>query len=96
MSSKEHILKTIDTVWDAVDRGEKTFEVRLNDRFFQRGDIVVLRRINEDGSYSNRSPDDWFSPRDIRRKIGWMLQGGQFGIDPKYVVFQLEPEEPQQ
>jgi hypothetical protein len=27
----------------------------------------------------------------LRFKIGWILQGGQFGIEPGYIVFQLEP-----
>lgn len=82
----EHILKTIGTVWDAVERGEKRFEVRRNDRFFQSGDIVVLRRLRDDGFGI-----DW-NAGDLRFRVGWMLQGGQFGLAPGYCVFQLEPE----
>jgi ASC-1-like (ASCH) protein len=42
-----HDLKTVDRYYDAVADGRKTFEVRLNDRAFQTGDIVRLRKINE-------------------------------------------------
>lgn len=94
---KRHILKTLATVWDAVASGEKTFEVRRNDRFFQTGDIVVLRKIHEPhemfaGKYVEK-PGERFSTCDLEFKIGWMLHGGQFGIEPGYVVFQLEPAE---
>lgn len=85
-----HILKTLGTVWDAIERGEKRFEVRRNDRFFQRGDIVTLRKMDETGRYYETGATR-FTTLDISFRIGWMLQGGQFGIEPGYVVFQLEP-----
>lgn len=77
-----HDLKTIGTCFDAVASGAKKFEVRLDDRFFQTGDQVTLIRL----------PDN----RDSRFKtlaftIGWILRGGQFGIEPGYCVFSLEP-----
>lgn len=86
----EHVLKTIGTVWDAVESGEKRFEARRNDRFFQSGDIVVLRRIEDNGYYSSSPDGGRFDTCDLRFRIGWMLQGGQFGIEPDYCVFQLE------
>lgn len=90
MSKTEHVLKTIGTVWDAVERGEKRFEVRRNDRFFQPGDIVVLRRLRDNGIHVEADYNGNY--RDLRFCIGWMLQGGQFGLEPGYCVFQLEPE----
>lgn len=89
---KTHVLKTVATAWDAVNAGEKRFEVRRNDRFFQRGDIVTLRKIDDNGRYATGTGGK-FSTCDISFKIGWILQGGQFGIDPGYIVFQLEPTE---
>ena len=86
-----HILKTVPTVWDAVARGEKRFEVRRDDRFFQSGDIVRLRRLDPDGGYSSLPGGSRFSTRDLDFRIGWTLRGGQFGVEPGYVVFQLEP-----
>ena len=86
----EHILKTLATAWDAVNAGEKRFEVRKNDRFFQRGDIVVLRKLHQDGFHYATGATSRFSTLDLKFKIGWTLQGGQFGIEPGYVVFQLE------
>ena len=84
--STVHVLKTLGTAWDAVQRGEKTFEVRRNDRFFQRGDIVRLQRLSDlhGGLQPKTQPLD--------RRIGWMLQGRQFGVEPGFVVFSLESE----
>lgn len=84
----EHILKTLPQYWDAVERGDKTFEVRRDDRGFQRGDTVVLRRLPEDGTNYARG----HSFPTIRRTIGWILTGGQFGVEPGYVVLALHPE----
>jgi hypothetical protein len=91
--AKEHILKTVGTCWDAVAAGLKQFEVRRNDRFFQSGDVVVLRRIDDAGHYCTDPTKGKFSTMDLRFRIGWTLQGGQFGIETGYIVFQLEPLE---
>jgi len=90
MAEKIHTLKTAATAWDAIKAGEKGFEVRRNDRFFQRGDIVRLRKMSECGHYYATPPGNTFGTLDLEFRIGWTLQGGQFGIEPGYVVFQLE------
>lgn len=86
----EHVLKTHAGAWDAIERGEKRFEIRRNDRFFQRGDIVVLRKTDDKGLYYATAPGTKFGTLDLRFRIGWMLQGGQFGLEAGYCVFQLE------
>ena len=86
----EHILKTLPVYWDAVNSRQKRFEVRKNDRAFQPGDIVVLRRYDPTRCAFEMRPVRGVEYYDIRFKIGWMLQGGQFGIEPGYCVFQLE------
>jgi len=83
----EHVLKTLPEYWDAVERGEKTFEVRRDDRGFQRGDTVVLVRLDR---YASGALFE--SSRSLRFTIGWILTGGQFGIEPGYVVLALHQE----
>lgn len=93
--SQTHFLKTHRLYFEAVKRGEKTFEVRKNDRFFQAGDEVYLLNfdpecnayIREDdtrGRFADDAERLWF-------RIGPVLQGGQFGIEPGYCVFSLLP-----
>lgn len=81
-----HRLKTIGIYWDAVASGEKTFEVRVNDRAFQTGDTLELVRLTEDGFYDT---DMNRKPKVIVKRITYLLQGGQFGIEPRYCVLGL-------
>lgn len=49
---KIHELKTVQPFFDQVAEGKKKFELRKNDRDFQRGDILVLREwSNSIGAY---------------------------------------------
>ena len=84
---QEHQLKTTDVYFDAVARGEKTFEVRRDDRGFQRGDIQVLKRWT--GISASAGPHNpHYEP--IRKRISYVLTGGQWGIEPGYVVMGLQ------
>lgn len=48
-----HELKCWYEFYDAIERGEKTFEIRKNDRGYQVGDVLTLQRYNqEEGIYS--------------------------------------------
>jgi hypothetical protein len=80
----EHILKCWPQYFDAIERGEKTFEVRRDDRGFQKGDTIVLQRTMS--SYGKVLPE-------LRFTITYILAGGQFGIAPGYVVLALKAAE---
>ena len=91
-----HHLKTWPTYYDAVQRGEKNFEVRKNDRAFQKGDVVVLERTEADGSGHVPFFDGGWppGPKDqMAFRIGFVLAGGQFGLEPGYCVLSLLPLE---
>lgn len=81
----EHTLKTIDRYFDAIATGHKTFEVRKNDRAFQKGDILILERWDE----TRLGPQQTIPKQIIRKRISYLLQGGQFGIEPAYCVLGL-------
>jgi hypothetical protein len=92
-----HTLKTLPAYWDAVERGEKTFEVRRDDRGFQKGDELQLLR--SDGVHimppGGLQSAEWAKAAKersiIRRRISYILTGGQFGIEPGFVVLGLAP-----
>jgi hypothetical protein len=76
--SVHHHLKTETEFYQAVERGEKHFEYRLNDRDFKEYDIVFLEEV--------------VSGIKTGRKIGpltitYVLQGGKLGLDKDYCVF---------
>lgn len=51
-----HALKTLPEYFEAVIKGEKLFEVRKNDRNYQRGDLLALNEYDKKGkAYTGRS-----------------------------------------
>jgi hypothetical protein len=51
-----HELKTLPEYFNAVLSGEKTFEVRKNDRPFHKGDLLALNEYDPEGKcYTGRS-----------------------------------------
>lgn len=90
----EHVLKTLPDYWDAVDRSEKNFEVRRDDRGFQKGDVLILQRLKKHpftpGVMIIERHGSDNSPCEIRRKVIYILTGGQLGIEPGYVVMGLK------
>jgi hypothetical protein len=84
LTTREHTLKTRAEYWDALASGEKTFEVRRDDRGFQKGDILVLRRMRE----SDPSLYD-YENKTLRCQITFILTGGQLGIEPGHVIMGL-------
>jgi len=50
-----HILKTDPPFFQAMELGEKKFEIRRNDRDYQVGDILVLAEHVIDHAYKDKS-----------------------------------------
>ena len=46
---RTHILKIVFSAADLVITGEKTFEIRKNDRLYQRGDFIRFYAVDGDG-----------------------------------------------
>ena len=84
----EHKLKTWPNYWDAVACGDKTFEVRRDDRGFQKGDVLVLQKYTIGDGYITCSGER-FKIQELRKIITYVLTGGQLGIEPGYVVIGL-------
>lgn len=89
---QEHVLKTWPAYFDAIKRGEKNFEVRRDDRGFQKDDIVVLRRTVEKSPWHVDYDYNGKVRHEIRKRIAYVLTGGQLGIEPGYVVLALSDE----
>lgn len=79
-----HILKLKEPYTDAVHNEIKTFEVRLNDRGFQVGDIVKFQAVTNEAiplSMTHPINDDLFV-------ITYVHSG--FGLKENYVVFGIK------
>lgn len=76
-----HKLKTWPEFFDAVKSGEKTFEVRKNDRHFQVGDWLCLMKFDPDKNI--------FLGDTVTLKVLYILPGGAFGVEAGFVVMGL-------
>ena len=89
---REHELKLATAYFDAVTSGEMCFQVRRDDRGFQRGDHLKLRRYGEDGligrhGYLKGTSNCHRTDADtVDAEITYILTGGQLGIEPGFVV----------
>lgn len=77
-----HRLKTLAPFFEAVLSGAKPFEVRLNDRGFAVGDTLHLIETDRAGAETGRA---------CERRVTYILDGGQFGVEPDYVVMGVAP-----
>lgn len=96
MIPREHQLKTWPAYFERVMIGDKTFEVRRNDRDFQRGDVVRLMEFDPAAKPAMYGAEHWmgqgYTGREVTRTISYVLHGGQFGIEPGYAVLGLGKE----
>jgi hypothetical protein len=80
-----HELKTWEEYFNAIASGEKTFELRKNDRGFLTGDELLLREYNQQSQL--------YTGRTVRRKISYVLSGNEaekFGLKPGYCIMGLK------
>ncbi len=75
-----HYLKTWPVYFQQVIDGNKTFEVRLNDRNFRQGDTLVLQEWN----------GLCYTGRIVTASVTYLLEGGQFGIEEDYCVMAIK------
>ena len=76
-----HELKTHPQYFSMVFAGTKKFEVRKNDRNYKLGDEILLKEFIPN--------EDKYTGRILHRRIAYILNGGQFGIEAGYVVMSL-------
>ena len=77
----DHYLKTWPDVFSDTMHGYKKFDLRVNDRGFARGDMLILQEYDpETNQYSGRT---------LMRQVGYMLEGGRFGLPKNMIIMSL-------
>lgn len=71
-----HNLKILPMYFEEVRLGNKTFELRKNDRPYNVGDTLILKEF--DGND--------YTKRELTREITYILQGGNYGLDKDYCI----------
>ena len=83
----KHNLKIWASFADCVLDGTKTFEVRENDRGFQKGDTIVFEVMDDGGVLHN----SFHKLNGKEYTITYVLSG--WGIEPGKVAFGIKPAE---
>ena len=86
MAIRVHELKIAKGYADSVYLGDKTFEVRLNDRGFQKGDTVRFQPLSRSGA----SVDTRHPLHNKEYEITYVL-GSFYGLTQGYVAFGIKP-----
>lgn len=81
-SRKVHVLKCWSPFFDEVGEGEKTYEVRKDDRVFRVGDIL---RLEERNPNTEEKTGRW-----LTCFVSHKLDGGQFGVRKGYCVLGIQ------
>ena len=80
MSRQHHHLKTETEYYQQVEKGNKNFELRKNDRNFQVGDMLYLEEV-VNGTFTGRV----LPPKEVK----YILSGGKYGLEEGYCIMQL-------
>lgn len=80
-----HKIKIQKQFADEIAKGNKTFEVRKNDRAYQTGDNIIFEVIDEDGNKYDGKDYLKHSIDGKMYQITYVLSG--WGIEKDYVVF---------
>ena len=81
---KVHNLKLNEEFADAILSGEKSFEIRENDRGFQKGDHIVFRVIKPNAVFNEAVNHPL---KDKEFEIGYVING--WGLENGYVAFSI-------
>lgn len=89
-----HELKILPNYFKAVVSGEKTFELRKNDRKFEVGDTLVLKEYKQGltdstGSEMVTIQEQGYTGKEIYKTITYILKGGKYGLHQGYVILAL-------
>lgn len=80
---KIHELKSRTQPWHAVAYGRKRYEVRVNDRDFEVGDLLVLRHWNHEANCYGRGSEV------IVAAVTHITRGGEWGLPEELCVLGL-------
>ena len=77
-----HALKTVQPCFDEVMSGDKMFDLRINDRPFKVGDVIILQEYSIEEGYSGA---------ELTFTIGYILRDAyQLGLRTDYCILGLK------
>jgi hypothetical protein len=83
-----HELKTHPIPFKQVKSGQKTFEIRFNDRGFQVGDELLLKEFTPKDYWEDGEQEIGYSGEICHRQVIHILKGS-YGVEKGYVIMSL-------
>ena len=93
-----HELKALPDYFERLADGSKTFDIRKDDRGYQAGDSLVVRRYAPEVDHDCSDPNCWKNWRSnarevLRFRVGFVAKGRFFGLDlGAHAVLSLVPD----
>jgi hypothetical protein len=84
-------LKTDPAPWYAVESGRKTFEIRFNDRNYQPGDGLLLRRTLHTGADMKAGKPLEYIGEPLRRVVTHVMTGPLYGLAEGWAILSIAP-----
>lgn len=92
-----HELKILPEYFEAVLNGNKTFELRKDDRGFKVGDTLILKEFKP-GIYDSSGPEKvtikecGYTGREVEKKITYIFKGGTpfMGLRKGYAILNIK------
>ncbi len=82
----EHDLKTDSKVFQAMRKGFKNFEIRLNDRNFKENDILLLRETFYNGEEMKAGMPLLYTGAMLSVEVVYILHGPIYGLKENWVI----------
>lgn len=83
---KLHELKTNPDVFNAVKTGQKTFEIRLDDRGYEVGDQLLLKQTLHTGEQMKAGMPLEYTGSTFGARITHILRGPIYGLQAGWVI----------
>ena len=84
-----HELKTDPEVFDMVKIGRKKFEIRKNDRKFNMGDFLLLRKTVTTGQQMSAGEPLEYTGDEVKLLVIHILYGPLYGLEKGWVIMSI-------
>lgn len=84
-----HELKTDPAVFVAVLCGQKTFEIRFDDRGYEAYDILKLRETEHSAAEMKAGAPLKYTGREIEVQVKYILRGPIYGLMDGWVIMSI-------
>lgn len=86
-------LKTDDSVFRETVAGRKLFEIRVDDRQYQCGDVLRLRATVHTGAEVAAGLPLQYTGEEVLRRVVGVFEGGRYGLAQGWVILSVVPHE---